>query len=206
MLINHMRYNRIDIMLIQEHNIRDMNNVCQELNDQYHILLNLSIAHKGGTAIIIDRKLEYKIKNYEMSADSRIISAFLEIYDKPIYLLNIYAPSGSTNSERDKFFLEDLTYYLRNNLDNAIIGGDFNCITSPRDSSSDSTHVCKVLKDNFDNINMKDAWFLCNREVEYTYIRNNYGSRLDRIYLKDLANHIKNIKVKHINFSDHSSV
>ena len=53
---------------------------------------------------------------------------------------------------------------------------------------------------------MKDAWFLCNREVEYTYIRNNYGSRLDRIYLKDPANHIKNNKVKHINFSDHSSV
>ena len=53
-----MKYNKIDIMFIQEHNIRDMNNVCKELNDQYYILLNLSIAHKGGTAIIIDKKLE----------------------------------------------------------------------------------------------------------------------------------------------------
>ena len=48
--------------------------------------------------------------------------------------------------------IEDMIFYLRNNLDNTIIGGDFNCILSPRDSSSNSTHVCKALLDIFRNL------------------------------------------------------
>ena len=148
-----MKYNKIDIVFLQEHNIRDQTNICQELSDQYLVILNLAIAHKGGTAIIIDKKLEYKVINSEMSADSRITSIFLELYNSKLHLINIYGPSGSKNSERDDFLNKDLTYYLRNNLDNTIIGGDFNCITSPRDSSSQSTHVCKVLKDIFKKYN-----------------------------------------------------
>ena len=79
MLIGHMNYNKIDIMLLQEHNIRDANNICSKLNENFYIILNLAICHKGGTAILIDRKLNFKVKNHEMSADSRIISAILEI-------------------------------------------------------------------------------------------------------------------------------
>ena len=82
-LIDHINYNKIDIMLLQEHNIRESDKVSSKLNDKYHILLNLAINHKGGTAILIDRKLDFIIKNHEMSADSRI-SALLEIYHKPL--------------------------------------------------------------------------------------------------------------------------
>ena len=94
MLIDHMKYNKIDILFIQEHNIRDVNNICPKLNELYFIILNLAIAHKGGTAILIDRRLEYKIINHEMSADSRIISCFIELYNKSLHLINVYAPSG----------------------------------------------------------------------------------------------------------------
>ena len=99
-----MKLNKVNIMLLQEHNIREADNICSELNDQYDIILNLSIAHKGGTAIVIDKRIDFKINNFEMSADSRIISAFLEVYNKPLHLINIYAPSGSNNNERDHFF------------------------------------------------------------------------------------------------------
>ena len=202
-----MNYHKIDIILLQEHNIRNKDNISSKLDDKYFIIINLAISHKGGTAIVIDKRLDYKIKNYEMSADSRIISALLEVNNKPLHLINIYAPSGSKNSDRDTFFNNDLTYYLRNNSDNTIIGGDFNCITSPRDSSSSSTHVCKALSENFKKkLNMKDAWFICNRDVEYTYIRQDYGSRLDRFYTKNLSNNVKSVAVKHISFSDHSCV
>ena len=199
-----MNYNKIDIMLLQEHNIRDSNKISSKLNDKYEIILNLAINLKGGTAIIIDKKLDFKIKNHEMSADSRIISALLEIYNKPLHLVNVYAPSGSKNSDRDTFFNEELTYFLRNNLDNTIIGGDFNCITSPRDSTSNSTHICKALLNNFKALNMNDVWYMCNKNTEFTYIRENYGSRLDRFYTKDLSKSVRNVTLKHINFSDHS--
>ena len=101
-----------------------------------------------------------------------------------------------------------MIYYCRNNLDNAIIGGDFNCITTARDSSRNSTHVCKVLLENLRALYLKDVWFLGNRNrpIEYTFIRNNYGSRIDRMYVKNLNNYISNVKISHVNFSDHSCV
>ena len=207
-LINFMNYRKVDILLIQEHNIREMKVICKELNESYHILMNLSIAHKGGTAIFIDKRLNCNVRNYEMSADSRIISAHLDFYGKVIHIVNIYAPSGGKNSDRDNFFKDDLIFYLRNSLENSIIGGDFNCITSNRDSSSNSTHVCKVLLENLRALYLKDVWFIENRNrpIEYTYIRDHYGSRLDRIYVKSLSNHVNNVKVCHVNFSDHSAI
>ena len=51
-----MIYNRIDILLLQEHNIRNESVICNELNDKYIVDINLAIAHKGGTAILINRK------------------------------------------------------------------------------------------------------------------------------------------------------
>ena len=144
--------------------------------------------------------------HHVMSADSRIISANIEIYNNSLHFINIYAPSGSRNSDRDKFFSEDLVYYLGNNLDFSIIGGDFNCITSVRDSSSKSTHLSKVLLNNFKGLNLKDVWWICNKNVENTYVRQDYGSRLDRFYSKNLSNSVKNVKVNHVNFSDHSCI
>ena len=193
-------------MFLQEHNLRETKDICPKLADEYEILLNLAIAHSGGTAIIFNKNLNVNIKNCEMSADSRIISAHVEIFGKQVHLINIYAPSGSKNSDRDTFFNDDLTFYLRNSLDYSIVGGDFNCITSQRDSTSNSTHICKTLYNNFKGLNLKDIWNVKNKPIEFTYVRNNYGSRLDRFYLKDFANYVRDVHVRHIAFSDHSSI
>ena len=56
-LINYLNFHKIDIALLQEHNVRESNNICQKLNDLYHVILNLSVSHNGGTAILIDKKL-----------------------------------------------------------------------------------------------------------------------------------------------------
>ena len=77
---------------------------------------------------------------------------------------------------------------------------------SDRDTTSDNIVFSKALLNTVRNLNLKDAWHLKNRHVEYTYVRNNYGSRIDRFYVKDLADSIINIKVIHVNFSDHSCV
>ena len=207
-LINFLNYHKIDILLVQEHNIRKRDVICKELNELYHILINLSVAHNGGTAIFIDKRLNCNIRNNEMSADGRIISANLDFYGKPLHIINVYAPSGGKNTDRDNFFQDDLVYYFRNSLDNSIIGGDFNCITSQRDSSSKSTHVSKALLETFRSLCLKDVWFVDNRNrpIEYTYVRNNYGSRIDRMYVKNLSKFTNNVKVCHVNFSDHSCV
>ena len=97
------RYN-IDVLLVQEHNIRDVKVVCQELDDFCHISLNLAVCHKGGTAILINRKLPFVITSEEKSADSRIISLKLRIYDQLIHIVNVYAHSGNRNVERDNLY------------------------------------------------------------------------------------------------------
>ena len=39
-------------------------------------------------------------------------------------------------------------------------------------------------------LNLKDVWFLKHRQIEFTYVRENYGSRIDRAYVKDLSNNV----------------
>ena len=61
---NYIKYNKFDVIFIQEHNIRDKNLICKELLDICHVFINLSINQKGGTAIFINRYLPciYKLK------------------------------------------------------------------------------------------------------------------------------------------------
>ena len=205
-LVDFMKYNRISILLIQEHNIRNINPIGSELNDFCEVIINPAIAHKGGTAILIDKRIDFKIFNIEKSANSRIISLKLSVYNKMIHLINIYV-HASNSKDREEFFNNDLIYYLRNNLENTIIAGDWNCILSQRDTESRNTVISKALLNLVRSLKLKDIWFNSNQTPEYTYIRENYGSRIDRVYVKDFfANSIDNVKVIHTNMSDHSCI
>ena len=115
MLIDFMVYNRLDILLLQEHNIRSENVICKELDDKYLVIRNLAVSHKGGTAILINRKSPIKLLNSEKSHDSRIISVRIKIYDEILHVINIYAHAGNAK-DRKKLFNDELMYYLRNNL------------------------------------------------------------------------------------------
>ena len=206
-LIDFMKNNYIDILLLQEHNIRVHDAINKELDDFCHISINYAISSKGGTAILINRKVPFTIIREEKSADSRIISMRLKIYDQIIHIINVYAHSGNEkNVDRENLFQNELIYYLRNSLHNTFIGGDWNCVLSERDTTSDNFVISKALLNTVRNLNLRDAWHLKNRQVEYTYVRQNYGSRIDRVYVRDLANCINNIKVIHVSFSDHSCV
>ena len=104
-LINFMRYHSIDILLLQEHNLRDIGAIGKDLNEFCYISLNNAICLKGGTAILINKKLPFRVISEEKSADSRIISLKIKIYDQMLHLLNVYAHSGTQfNEERENLF------------------------------------------------------------------------------------------------------
>ena len=46
-LVNFMRYNSVDVLLLQEHNLRDSSSISKELNDFCYISLNNAICLKG---------------------------------------------------------------------------------------------------------------------------------------------------------------
>ena len=121
-IINFMRYNKIDILLIQEHNIRDITTLSNNLNEFCHVSLNPAICSRGGTAILIDRKLPFSILSVEKSADSRILSMKLKIYDQFFHLVNVYAHSGNKKAlEREELFSNELIYYLRNRSEDSLV-------------------------------------------------------------------------------------
>ena len=205
-LINYIKFKRLDVIFIQEHNLRDKSKLSNDLLNICDVYINFAICQKGGTAILINKKVSYNLLSNEMSADSRIISLRINFFENILHLVNVYAPANETYSERDRFFQEDLLYYLRNNLNNVILGGDWNCVLKERDCQSRNIHISKALSNIVNSVKVKDAWSVKHKDIVYTYARQNYGSRIDRIYVKDIANYIEYINVGHVNFSDHSSV
>ena len=71
-LLNYVKYHKIDILLLQEHNIRKENVICEEVTSEFHFEINYAIALKGGTAIMINKRLDFTIISVEKSANSRI--------------------------------------------------------------------------------------------------------------------------------------
>ena len=63
-----------------------------------------------------------------------------------------------------------------------------------------SSQICASCNLKTNQINIK------HDKVEYTYFREHYGLRIDRMYVGDLKDKITSIIVKPVSFSDHSSV
>ena len=61
--------------------------------------------------------------------------------------------------------------------------------------------LTKLIRD----ARFSDVWHVHNRKIEYTYVRQNYGSRIGRIYYTS-KDSIKDSNVTHVSFSDHSAV
>ena len=201
--------NNIHFVNLQEHNLKNSNALSEIFYEHFHVILNESLNLKGGTAILIDKcRINSKIVKIEKSSDSRITSVKLTVDEKKLHILNIYAPSGSKfHQDRENVFKYDILYYLRNNLSNTILCGDFNCITHIQDKSRNGTcPISKNLKTMLYNLNIKDIWNIHHNHVEFTYFRENYGSRIDRIYAADFKENIVNIYVQPISFSDHHGV
>ena len=69
-----MYMHNIDICFIQEHNIKDKSKL-EFLEKHCNILINYSIYHKGGTAILIKKNSSVNILNCEYDVNGSIISA-----------------------------------------------------------------------------------------------------------------------------------
>ena len=198
---------RIDICFIQEHNIKDKSKL-EYLEKFCNVLINHSICQKGGTAILIKKNSNVDILNCEYDVNGSIISAKCKYSNTVVQLINVYAPSGTNKkSIREELFQNDLLFYLRNNMHNVIIGGDWNCITSGRDCSNPDNDLFSPALTHLKNtLKLKDVWFLTNHDIEFTYFRHNYGSRLDRLYVRDLQNHVTDTQNIPISCSDHCMI
>ena len=72
-------------------------------------------------------------------------------------------------------------------------------------SNNSPTHLYKTLLKLVRQAKIVDAWWIHNNRSQYTYVRQNYESRIDRFYITNRDN-IRSSKVIHCSFSDHSAV
>ena len=93
LLYNFLLDNKVHIVNLQEHNLKDSTKLNAIFYDNFHVFINESINLKGGTAILIDKKVTNNIIQVEKSPDSRVLSVKLSINNKRLHILNIYAPS-----------------------------------------------------------------------------------------------------------------
>ena len=206
-LVSVLRYHKIDVLMLQEHNLKNVSDL-DYMSSDYHIILNSCANLKGGTAICIRKCSNVKILNQEMDAEGQITSVRVDVNGSIIPILNVYAPSGSSKKrEREDFFRDKIIFYLRGNSENLIFGGDFNCVISQRDVSSRNENLqSKALSNLLKQVGLKDITKDSHQLPEYTFVRNNYGSRLDRLYVKSLFDHISSWETIPISFSDHNMV
>ena len=130
-LVSLLKICKIDVLMLQEHNVKDVKGMNYLLSD-YIVLHKSSNNLKGGTAICIRKCSGIKVLSQEMDTEGQVTGSKIDFHGTIIFLLNVYAPSGANKKkDREEFFRDELIFYLRGNCENLIMGGDFNCVTSP---------------------------------------------------------------------------
>ena len=181
-LVNYLKGKSIDIVLIQEHNIKSLDKI-EYLLQFYNVILNKSVLLKGGTLILINKRLPATICRFYLHPTSRICSVVLNVMGTELYLVNLYAPSGKNKEqERENLLENELLQQLIANTDNIIMCGDWNSVLVTKDTTNPA-NACysKALKRILTTFKYKDIYSSYKSNPPYTYYRQNYASRLDCI-------------------------
>ena len=122
-------------------------------------------------------------------------------------LINVYAPSGTARrTERESFFNTDLPHFLYTALSNTIIGGDFNCVLNPADTTG-NFHISRALADIVKWLNFIDTWKQDPLRPTYTHHHPTGATRIDRFYVsQDLSQWKSRIETVPVAFTDHHGV
>lgn len=184
----------LDVVLLQE--VKD---VSLQIPG-FSIVFNVDHQQRG-TAIAT--KDLYKVENIERSLDSRIISVRIS----GVTFINIYAPSGAAQrGAREDFFNTSVAHYLQHATSQIIIGGDFNSVVATKDATGNAniSPTCKRL---MNAARLSDSWeVLHGNAVQFSYIRSNTASRLDRILISNsLKRGLRTSNFSVTSFSDHKA-
>ena len=118
-------------------------------------------ASSRGTGILIHPRAEFQIQGEAVTDRAgRVVRVDGTIQDRPLTLVNVYAPCEC--DQRAAFFLTTLHPMLPRDVP-VCVGGDFNCISEPRDQQGCTTQGrltgyqggLEVVQDSLDLV---DAW------------------------------------------------
>ena len=112
-LLYFVKYHKIDILLLQEHNVKDIKSLFY-IQQHFEVILNPTACLKGGTLVLVSKYVPVDIISKEMDTDGRIIGIKIYYCGKHLFLLNVYAPSGTNKKkEREEFVNDKILYFFR---------------------------------------------------------------------------------------------
>jgi exonuclease III len=170
MLRDFIRSHDLDIVLVQEVTAPESVD-----NPRYTSYTNIG-SEMRGTAIIARQDLQ--ITHIDKIPSGREIAVVF----CGIRIINIYAPSGTAKrTEQERFFNAELPVPLYEYTHPILIGGDFNCILQPIDSTGPFTSS-NALADIVRGLRLTDMWKQVPRHPTYTHYSTTGVTRIDRIY------------------------
>ena len=105
LFFDYIQEKKFNIVNIQEHNLKSQDDLLDIFSEYFYVFINESINLKGGTGILIDKRITDHIIQVEKSSDSRVTSVKFVVGKQQLHILNIYAPSGSRlHQEREDLF------------------------------------------------------------------------------------------------------
>jgi exonuclease III len=185
----------VDVALLQEITTDDFSPLYN-----YTAYVNEGL-DKRGTAILTRQGLY--MKNIKRLPSGRGIAGQF----KDTYIINVYAPSGAEKRrEREDFFTREMAYLLPTNLEDVILAGDFNCVTSQADCTG-TPNGSKALTEITTNLALHDVYNTRIQKPPYTHYTTKSATRIDRIYLTgNLQKRKQGADTIIAPFTDHSAV
>jgi len=146
MLINFIRRHDFDILFVQEVTSLEVLNI-----KGYVTHLNIRTSMRG-TAILA--RTELHLTNITTLPSGCAIAAEYS----GIRLINVYAPSGTAwRTERERFFNSELPDLFHTVSQHTLIGGDFNCILHPADTTG-PFQTSQALTEIVRGLALTDTW------------------------------------------------
>jgi exonuclease III len=154
-----------------------------------------------GTAILA--RYDFPLNNVTRLPPGRAIAAEYN----GVGFINVYAPTGSAKrADREQFFNLELPELLYATPLYLLIGGDFNCVLQPADTTGHFI-TSRVYQGVVQGRAPTDAWNQDPRRPAFTHHSPTSATRIDRFYVsKDLAERKTGIEILPAAFTGHDAV
>jgi exonuclease III len=182
----------------------------------HSIFFSHGSSNSRGVVTIIPKTINSINKLYYCDLEGRLLIVELIMNETIYYIVNVYAPSASIESDKINFLtkLKNELYPLKNN--NIIIGGDWNIVLDPNmdkkggNQKESYPKYREALSDFLEEFDLSDCWKLHHpNKKQYTWrqTKPRVFCRLDMWFIStNLLNLISKCSIDLGHTSDHSSI
>jgi len=118
----------------------------------------------------------------------------------------MHYPERARKFDREHFYNAELPYLLQAGPEDLLIGGDFNCVLHPTDTTG-HFQPSRALMETVRRLVLQDAWKQNPSQPTYMHYSTNGAARLDHIYISsDLQCSKMGIEIIPAAFMDHYTV